>query len=122
MAPTRMLSDKYSMSYNFLKIRIIHNFSLFFTWFFYDSVRSFDVIAPAHAPQSCPSTAPAHTPQPCTCTTPAHAPQTCPYTAPAYDFLLFLLGFFYDSDISLSIIAPALAPQPYHSYSPAHTP
>ena len=31
MAPTRALSDKYFV--NFLKIKIIHNFLLFFTWF-----------------------------------------------------------------------------------------
>ena len=33
MAPTRALSDKYFLCYDFLKIEIIHNFLLFFTWF-----------------------------------------------------------------------------------------
>ena len=33
--------------------------------FFYDSESSFSIIAPAHAPQPCPSTALAHAPQPC---------------------------------------------------------
>ena len=33
MAPTRALSDKYFLSYNFLTIKIICDFLLFFTWF-----------------------------------------------------------------------------------------
>jgi len=31
MAPTRALSDKYFLSYNFLKIKIFRDFLLFFT-------------------------------------------------------------------------------------------
>ena len=33
-APTKVLSDNYFLSYDFLKIEIIRNYLLFFAWFF----------------------------------------------------------------------------------------